>query len=51
MKLQPVLATFTAAALLSFYSLPVRAADPTEKTPSPWPNAAPPSSRRMARTR
>jgi signal transduction histidine kinase len=31
MKLQPVLATFTAAAMLSLYTLPVRAADPTEK--------------------
>jgi signal transduction histidine kinase len=31
MKLQPVLATFTAAAMLTLYSLPVRAADPTEK--------------------
>ena len=31
MKLQPVLATFTAAAMLTLYALPVRAADPTEK--------------------
>ncbi|MDR7050292.1 signal transduction histidine kinase [Duganella sp. 3397] len=31
MKLQPVLATFTAAAMLSFYALPVHAAEPTEK--------------------
>lgn len=31
MKLQPVLATFTAAAMLTLYSLPVHAADPTEK--------------------
>lgn len=31
MKLQPVLATFTAAAMLSFYTLPVHAAEPTEK--------------------
>lgn len=31
MKLQPVLATFTAAAMLSLYALPVHAAEPTEK--------------------
>jgi len=31
MKLQPLLATFTAAAMLTLYALPARAADPTEK--------------------
>lgn len=31
MKLQPLLATFTVAAMLTLYSLPVLAADPTEK--------------------